>query len=287
MLAQTLPPARWVIVDDGSTDGTGAILDEYADRHDCIEVLHRDNRGGRRVGPGVVDAFYSGYEKVDLDDYDYICKLDMDLVLPEGYFETLIRRMEADPRIGTCSGKPYYWVGDQMVSEGCGDENAVGAAKFYRAQCFRDIGGFVREVMWDGIDGHRCRLLGWVAVSWDEPELRLGHLRSMGSSQKGIWTGRKRHGYGQWFMGTGLVFMMASGLTRMRRRPFVIGGLAMIVGYLQSMLKGMPRYEDPEFRRFLRRFHWSCLLRGKRAATQRLNDAQASVWKARYAGTKN
>ena len=79
-----------------------------------------------------------------------------------------------------------------------------GMTKFYRVSCFKAIGGFVREVMWDGIDCHRCRMHGWIACSWDEPDLRFVHLRPMGSSQQSIYTGRMRHGYGQYFMGTGL-----------------------------------------------------------------------------------
>ena len=86
----------------------------------------------------------------------------------------------------------------------CGDENSVGMIKFYRTACFKQIGGFVRELMWDGIDCHRCRMLGWIAVSWDDPDLHFEHLRPMGTSHKNWWTGRVRHGVGQYFMGTGL-----------------------------------------------------------------------------------
>ena len=111
-------------------------------------------------------------------------------------------KMEADPRLGTCSGKPYMLLNGKLVSEKCGDENSVGMTKFYRVECFEQIGGFVRQVMWDGIDGHRCRMLGWIAASYDEPDLRFIHLRPMGSSHKGIFTGRIRHGFGQYFMGT-------------------------------------------------------------------------------------
>jgi poly-beta-1,6-N-acetyl-D-glucosamine synthase len=108
--------------------------------------------------------------------------------------------------------------------------------------------------MWDGIDGHRCRQLGWIAVSWDEPDLRFIHLRPMGSSHKNWWTGRQRHGFGQYFMGTSPWYMLASAAYRMTRPPRVVGGLAMLYGYFKSMVQRNPRYADTEFRRFLRRY---------------------------------
>ena len=272
--AQTIPPALWVIVDDGSTDDTPRILAEYAAKLPYIRIIRRDDRGRRAVGPGVIEAFYAGLDTVTLTDFDYLCKLDLDLDLPPRYFEILIQRMEADPRLGTCSGKPYYphpQTG-RLISEGCGDETSVGMTKFYRTACFQQTGGFVRQVMWDGIDNHRCRMLGWKACSWDEPELRFTHLRPMGSSHKGILTGRQRHGFGQYFMGTGPVYMLASALFRALKRPFLLGGLAMVSGYFRAMLSRQPRYDDPEFRSFLRRYQWSCLLRGKHAATKHLDD---------------
>src|ERR1051325_2902699 len=105
---------------------------------------------------------------------------------------------------------------------------SVGMIKFYRTQCFQQIGGFVREVMWDGIDCHRCRMLGWKARSWDEPDLRFIHLRAMGSSQQSVIVGRMRHGYGQYFMGTGALFMATSALSRLNERPYVLGSAAMM-----------------------------------------------------------
>jgi poly-beta-1,6-N-acetyl-D-glucosamine synthase len=269
---QTLPPTLWVIVDDGSTDDTPRILDEYMERLPYLRVVRRGDRGRRAVGPGVVEAFYEGLDTVDLSEFDYLCKLDLDLDLPPRYFETLVERMKADPQLGTCSGKPYYPSArsGRLISEGCGNENSVGMTKFYRVEAFRQIGGFVRQVMWDGIDGHRCRMAGWRARSWDEPDLRFVHLRAMGTSEHGVWRGRKRHGYGQYFMGTSPVYMLASATYRAFRRPYVIGGLGMLAGYLGAAIRGADRYNDPEFRRFLRRYQWNCLLRGKRAATRRL-----------------
>lgn len=284
MVAQTLRPALWLIVDDGSSDATPDIVAEYAARHDWIRLLRRQDRGKRLVGPGVIDAFYEGYNSVDVSQFDYVCKMDTDLDLPAGYFQEVVRRIEADPRIGTASGKPYFEQHGKLVSEMCGDENSVGMIKLYRRRCFEDVGGFVRQVMWDGIDGHRCRMLGWRAVSWDDPEIRFLHLRPMGTSHKGWWTGRTRHGFGQWFMGTGPVYMAASALFRMSRPPIVLGGLGMWWGYVRSWLGRKARYPDLEFRRFLRRYQRACLLRGKERATAELDERQAAVWQARYGG---
>jgi glycosyltransferase involved in cell wall biosynthesis len=277
---QTVPPALWLIVDDGSRDATPAILAEYAARCPFIKILRREDRGFRKLGGGVIDAFYAGLEQIDLHQFDYVCKLDLDLDLPPAYFQTLMQRMESEPRLGTCSGKPYFHnAAGELISEKCGDENSVGMVKFYRVDCFQQIGGFVRELMWDGIDCHLCRMKGWIAVSWDDPAIRFIHLRPMGTSDRSWWRGRVRHGVGQWFMGTGPTYMLASALYRSTRPPILLGGLAMLWGYLKSALTGKPRYGDATFRRFLRSYQWACLLRGKSKATERLNARQAAIWK--------
>lgn len=268
VIGQSVRPAKWVIVDDGSTDDTPAILADYAAKHDWIEIVTRADRGHRAVGPGVIDAFYSGYAAIDPDDYEYICKLDLDLRLPPRYFEILIGRMARDPRIGTCSGKAYLEDKGILVNERHGDENSLGMTKFYRVACFKDIGGFVREVGWDGIDGHQCRMKGWTACSWDEPDLRFVHLRVMGASHRGILTGRFRQGYGQYYMGTGLLYLTASAIARMNQKPYVVGQLAVLCGWISSALQRKPRFDNPEFRRFLRRYQWRALWVGKERATQ-------------------
>lgn len=282
VVSQTIRPACWVIVDDGSSDETPSILSEYAALHPWIRIVRREDRGRRSVGPGVIDAFYAGLETVDSGAFEFVCKLDLDLELPAEYFELLIARMRADPRLGTCSGKPWYHAPDgTLVSEGCGDEMSVGMTKFYRRTCFEEIGGFVRAVMWDGIDCHRCRMLGWKAASYDDPALSFVHLRPMGSSQTSLWRGRLRHGHGQWFMGTGFAYMTASALFRMARRPFVVGGIGMLTGWLSACLAREPRYGDREFRRFLRSYQRSGLVHGKKRATEIIDEKQRVVWKGR------
>lgn len=277
VVAQSIPPAAWVIVDDGSTDATPDILADYAARHDWIRIIRKPDRGHRAVGPGVIEAFYAGYETIDPEDYAYSCKLDLDLDLPPRYFESLMARMQADPRIGTCSGKPYVRQGGDLVSERRGDEMSVGMTKFYRRACFEDIGGYVREVMWDAIDCHKARMRGWIAVSWDVPELRFEHLRPMGSSQTSIYTGRRRHGYGQWFMGSDLLFYAATCVFRMFEPPYVLGGLAMMQGYLAAWWRGDRQLEDPEVRAFIRAYQRRALWMGKTRAVRQIEAERAGL----------
>lgn len=284
VVSQTVKPKLWVIVDDGSTDKTPEILQDYASRYSFIQIVTRENRGHRSVGPGVIEAFYYGYDQVDVSQFDFVCKFDLDLDLPPRYFEILIRRMNDNPRIGTCSGKAYFRdkTSGALISEKCGDEMSVGMTKFYRRTCFEEIGGFVRQVMWDGIDCHKCRQLGWIAVSWDEPELNFIHLRPMGSSQQGIFTGRMRHGFGQYFMGTGLLYMSASSVFRMLHPPYLIGGFAMLWGYVKSMFQRKPRFDDITLVKFIQSYQMQCLLKGKRQATEKLNAQQEQVWNERH-----
>ena len=282
MVAQTAPPALWVIVDDGSTDETPEILAEYAAKHDWIRIVPKPDRGHRAVGPGVIEAFYAGLETVpDLDSYDVISKLDLDLDLPPRYYEILIERMATDPRIGTCSGKPYIRRGEELVSERRSDDMSVGMTKLWRKTCFDAIGGVVREVMWDAIDCHKARQLGWKAISWDEPELRFEHLRPMGSSQVSIYTGKRRHGFGQYFMGTDPLYFTATAAFRAMEPPYILGGLSMLLGYFGAMLKRERQLDDPELRRFIRAYQRRILFKGRARAMAETEARQAPVFDAR------
>ena len=122
VLAQSTPPSLWIVVDDGSTDDTPAILESYRSRMPYLKVVRRENRGRRSVGPGVIETFYAGLETIALGEFDYVCKLDLDLDLPPRYFELLMERMEANPRLGTSSGKPYFVSAKtgKLVAEVCG-----------------------------------------------------------------------------------------------------------------------------------------------------------------------
>lgn len=282
--AQTIKPAKFIIVDDGSDDDTPNIAARYAAEHDFIEVIRRDDRGFRKVGGGVIEAFNVGLEASGWKDYAYVCKIDLDLDLPHGYFERLMEIMEERPRLGTCSGKAYFRAPNgQMESEACGDEMSVGMTKFYRQECFEEIGGFVQQVMWDAIDCHTARMHGWQAESFDEEALRFEHLRPMGSSQKGIFTGRARHGFGQWFMGSSFPYFAATAAFRMTRRPYVVGGISMLYGYIKAALDGEKRYDDLEFRKMLRHYQSRALIVGKAKAIKEIDAMYADQWEAKVA----
>ena len=278
VIAQSLRPALWVIVDDGSRDATPEILAGYARAHPWIRVVAKPDRGRRAVGPGVIEAFYAGLETVDLTAFDYLCKLDLDLDLPPGYFRRMIAAMEADPRLGTCSGKPWYRDGQgRWVSERCGDEASVGMTKFYRTACFEAIGGFERALMWDAIDCHKARQLGWTARSWDGKGLAFEHLRPMGASDRGVLTGRARHGKGQHYMHSYPLYFAATALYRMSWPPLVLGGLAMLWGYVQAWAAGEARMPDDALAAFIRRYQRRALVVGKARAIAEIETEQSGA----------
>lgn len=261
--AQTILPRKWIIVDDGSTDETPQILAAAQEQHDFIEVIRREDRGKRSVGPGVIDAFYAGLEAADLDGFDFICKLDGDLEFQPGYFQRLMEIFEEDPALGNLSGKLFLREGNSLVEERLRDDNAIGPAKFYRVECFRDIGGFVRQVSWDGIDGQMCRMHGWVPAAVPEAGLRIIHLRRMGSSQISFWEGRLRWGRGKYFMGSRWYYVFAVAIYRMFEKPYVISGIGILVGFIQAAARREPRFDNREYLRFFRRYEFESLLFGR------------------------
>ena len=264
MVSQTVQPVEWIIVDDGSTDSTRDIVNKYIPENKWIRLVEKPDRGARSVGPGVVEAFYFGYDQIQTKDYDFVCKMDGDIDFKDRYFERLLEYFEKDPRLGAASGKPYLEVGDRLVPERKSDEMVAGMINFYRRECFEDVGGFVREVHWDGIVFHMARIKGWRTGSFDHPDMRFIHKRVMGSSHQGIWTGRLRWGRGQWFMGTHPLYLLAITTYRLMERPFFLGGLGIFCGYVQAAFQGMKRYEYPGFRKSLHAWQFERLKLGKR-----------------------
>jgi len=265
MIHQTVRATEYILVDDGSTDGTADIIKKAMEEHPWIRYVKRPDRGERKVGPGVIEAFYDGFNEINAQSYDYIGKMDGDLSFGPRYFETLFEKFESDPYLGAASGKLFLDLDDgKLVEERHADEMVIGGMQFYRRKCFEDAGGFVREVMWDGIVYHRSRMAGWRTWSFRDPELMIYDHRLMGSSYKSIYHGRIRWGWGQYFMGTHPLYILAVGVYRMLERPFVIGGGLIVMGYVKGWLTNATRYNYPGFRRSLRAWQFERLKLGKR-----------------------
>ena len=127
-------------------------------------------------------------------------------------------------------------------------------------------------VGWDGIDGHMCRLNGWVARSIMADGLKVEHLRQMGSSDKGVMHGRVRGGQGKWRLGSSPWYMLATAIYRMFDRPYFIGACGMVYGYFHAMLTGIERYDQKPYLKHLRRYEWDALKMGKNKATNMYHD---------------
>ena len=285
MVAQTHRPALWVIVDDGSDDNTGELADAAAAKYDWIKVLHRQQGTQRRVGPGVIEAFYAGLETADMSQFGFVMKMDADIEVKPEYFETLMKQFRANPRLGTASGKCWVPVDGELVLERTHDGFSHGVAKLFRRECFEEIGGFVRQVMWDGIDCHSCRMRGWDAVSLEDPALRIIHLRLMGSSFRSVYHGRRRWGRGQYFMGTHPLYLLGITSYRMFERPWILGGLCILAGYIHAAVTRMPRYKNEEFRSFLHKWQLGELKR--RIARSSLPKSEHATARAANKATTN
>jgi glycosyltransferase involved in cell wall biosynthesis len=241
MVAQTAQPAEWIIVDDGSTDATASIVAGCAAQHPWIKLVKRADRGFRQRGAGVVDAFYDGLRHVSETDYEVIVKLDGDVSFDPPYFETLLEAFVKNPRLGITCGAIRVPVDGRWITERHLTPWTSGPSKVYRRACFEAIGGLRLRLGWDGIDNWHALMLGW-EIGRDK-RLRVFHHRPPGHAT-GRLKARLEEGQGAYGMGYHPVFMLARGLWRMRDQPYVIGGLAMLWGYVAGWLRHSERVES-------------------------------------------
>jgi glycosyltransferase involved in cell wall biosynthesis len=142
VLAQTIRPDEWIIVDDGSTDNTGRIIDEYARQHSWIKAVHRPNTNIRSTGGGI-KGFLFGYEALHTTDWKFLVNLDGDLSFAPNYFEQCFKYFSQDPKLGIAGGTIYNKVGDELLLENVAKFHVRGATKIYRKECWESIGGML------------------------------------------------------------------------------------------------------------------------------------------------
>jgi biofilm PGA synthesis N-glycosyltransferase PgaC len=253
MIGQSLTPRKWIVVDDGSRDETPQIVARYAEQHSWITLFPQVRDGERKPGSAVINAFMAGYELIKNDGFDFVVKLDCDLEIPEKYFETLIGRFQADPKLGIASGIYLEESGEAWKPVKMPKYHAAGCSKMVRAECFRQIGGFIPQRGWDTVDEIRAQDTGWKTCHFQDIALR--HLRSEGAGI-GFTRTSLMHGQIYYATGGGALFFLLKCLHRLFfGKPIFVGGLLMFVGFLRAHLNGEPRLvsdgEAVRYRRML------------------------------------
>jgi glycosyltransferase involved in cell wall biosynthesis len=246
---QSVRPIEWVIVDDGSIDRTGEIIDQYSAQLPWIRAVHRANRGFRKSGGGVVETFYDGYKALQSDDWDFIVKLDGDLTFTTGYFEECFAHFDREPQLGIGGGEIYHSIDGELKLEANPRFHVRGATKIYRKACWEAIGGLWVAPGWDTIDEAKANMLGWATRSFKE--LRLLHHRVTGSAD-GFVKDRVKHGVACYVSGYHPLFVLASCLRRLVRKPYVVGSFAVFFGFLKGYLRQLPRVNDSRLIHYVR-----------------------------------
>ena len=234
VVGQTIPPSKWIIVDDASSDRTPEVIQSYQKRFPWIQMLRIDRDTARQPGSPIVNAFNRGYDLVKDSAFDFVVKLDCDLRFAPDYFEKLLQEFEKDPRLGIGSGiylEDYDkgWTPIKMPTY-----HTAGACKFMRKECFIQIGGFIPFKGWDTVDEIKAQCKGWETCHFDE--LRFYHLKTEGSGIGQIQT-NIMHGEIYYSTGGSYLFLLLKIIHRMIfGQPFLIGGIMMFFGFSRALI---------------------------------------------------
>jgi biofilm PGA synthesis N-glycosyltransferase PgaC len=250
--AQTVLPERWVVVDDGSSDRTAEIVDGYARRFPWIELLRRPRRTDRSFA-GKAHAFQAGFERLRSVEFEVIGNIDADVSFEPDYFEFLLGKFHERPRLGvagTAIREPHF---DALKNSFYNEQDVTGACQLFRLACFQDVGGYT-PIKLGGIDWvavRTARLRGWETRSF--PERFFYHHRPMGTAQKTILQAKFDYGREDYVLGNHPLWQVFRVTYQMLRWPYVIGGLALLSGYLYALATRMERPVTAELLRFHRR----------------------------------
>jgi biofilm PGA synthesis N-glycosyltransferase PgaC len=251
VISQIVLPRRWVIVSDGSTDRTDEIVEKYVANYPWIELLrmpeHRDRHFAAKV-----QCFNSGYYRVRNEDFDIIGNLDADITFDKDYFEFLLAKFCADSKLGV-AGTPFVEGTTSYDFRFTTIEHVSGACQLFRRKCFEEIGGYV-QVKGGGIDWiavTTARMKGWRTRTFVERVCH--HHRPMGTATVGKLRASLLLGKQDYYLGGHPLWQLFRGCYQMGRRPYLLGGLFLLVGYFWSWITCVPRSVTPELIRFHQR----------------------------------
>jgi len=252
MVAQTLRPARWIIVDDGSTDRTAEIVESYEKQYPWIELVRRPQRLDRSFA-GKVHAFNLGLSRVASSTFEVLGNLDADLSFDPDYLAFLMQKFSDDPKLGV-AGTPFTENGGYDTAHDSfeGENHVAGGCQLFRRRCFEEIGGYVPNgaggIDWIAVT--TARMKGWKTRSF--PEKRFHHYRSLGTAGRSGPAARFSYGEKDYYLGGSPLWQLFRVAYRMTKPPVLIDGLALLSGYCWAAIRRVERCVTPELMRFHR-----------------------------------
>jgi glycosyltransferase involved in cell wall biosynthesis len=252
VISQTVAPLKWVIVSDGSTDGTDALVDRYRASHPWIELLRLTDREERNFA-GKVAAFNAGRRLVESLPYEVICNLDADVSFEPTHFEFLLEKFARNPRLGV-AGTAFIEDGDVAYNYRYTNIHHVsGQCQLFRRSCFDQIGGY-KPIKGGGIDWAAvttARMQGWETRTF--AERAFTHHRTMGTETTGVLAARFRFGKQDYYLGSDPLWEVFRAVYQMKNKPYLFSGIALYSGYLWGYLTRAPRPIPRELLEFRRR----------------------------------
>jgi poly-beta-1,6-N-acetyl-D-glucosamine synthase len=252
VIKQTVRPIKWVIVSDGSTDGTDDIVRKYALDNPWIELVRAPERRERHFA-GKVHAFNAGYARLNELEYAAIGNLDADISFDEDYFSFLLGKLVDDPKLGLV-GTPFRDASSSVYDYRFTNiDHVSGACQLFRRECFEAVGGYVpvKGGCIDHIAVLTARMKGWKTRTF--PEKVSMHHRAMGTAQQGMLMARFKNGGKDYAIGNHPAWELFRAVYQMTKRPFIIGGLMIVSGYGWAAVRRAERPVSPELVAFQRR----------------------------------
>jgi len=250
VIAQTVQPARWVIVSDGSTDRTDEIVGGCAAKYDWIQLVKRPRQADRNFAL-MVKAFNSGYQNAKSVRHNIVGKLDADFAFESDYFEYLLNKFSEDPRLGI-AGTPFVEEGCDSQKAGVFDkEHVYGGCQLFRKECFEDIGGYpVVRACSSVVANTTARMRGWKTQCYTDMMCR--HLRRLSTAEQGLCAAKFEYGWKDYYLGNHPLWEVFRSIYQMKNAPRVLGGLILLSGYVWSYVKREKRDLPEELIQFRR-----------------------------------
>ena len=252
VVAQTHLPLRWIIVSDGSTDNTVALVQKYAEQYDFIELIERHQEETRSFG-SKARAINTAYRRVAALSHCFVAVLDADISFESDYYARLLVEFEKDPQLGLSGGFVLDIIDKEAIRRQLSVNWSVrGPVQTFRRECFEDIGGY-RVLKYGGIDAVAelmSRKAGWKVRT--VPELYAKHLRATGTETQNFIKAHFKVGKQNYVNGYWSVFMFLRCLKRLPQTPVIMGATAMLAGYFAAWIAREPYAIPTELIKFLR-----------------------------------